>query len=253
MSLETGHLLLPYREENDPVTPDLGTQDLAERLAEVVQLYGTYALRPPVAGDFTGAVYFATDKAMTFQSIAGAWVLINAYAPRVTALPANPIDGQECKFDWTPDAGFWHLRYQSSSAKWHFVGGPPLAATAGGAAGDPVAGTGYGALAGGPSITVPLPGRYIIEQAYQGKPEGTVGTLHGSVAIGAVAASDDDAISYSSGNTPADNPMIWVGPRPLVKDIATAATVVAAQFRRTSSSAQVARRTLKITPQYLTA
>jgi hypothetical protein len=53
--------------------------------------------------------------------------------PRVTALPANPVDGQECYFVADAANGvLWHLRFNagsSSAYKWEFVGGSPLVAS----------------------------------------------------------------------------------------------------------------------------
>jgi microcystin-dependent protein len=58
---------------------------------------------------------------------------VSATPPLVTALPAGPLNGQECYLQTAAMAAVgvaWHLRYNAASAsayKWEFVGGPPLA------------------------------------------------------------------------------------------------------------------------------
>lgn len=48
----------------------------------------------------------------------------------VSALPASPIDGQECYYLADSAKGIvWHLKYRAASSsayKWEYVGGPPL-------------------------------------------------------------------------------------------------------------------------------
>jgi hypothetical protein len=90
---------------------------------------GVYSARPPVSTDLNGLRYFATDKAMEWEMVGGAWMLVNAYAPEVSALPASPIDQQECVLILDATTGIKvHLRYRSASAsasKWETVGQPP--------------------------------------------------------------------------------------------------------------------------------
>lgn len=99
------------------IVPEVG------RSVRAPAIHAPYAERPPASALLDGVRFFASDKLMEWECVGGGWVLLFAYAPRVAALPASPIDGQECKFDWTPDGGFWHLRYQASSARWWMVGG----------------------------------------------------------------------------------------------------------------------------------
>jgi hypothetical protein len=85
-------------------------------------------------------------------------------APLVTALPASPVDGQEC--DYLADAAngvVWHLKYRAASAsahKWELVGGAELEShqTGGIAAIAAVAGT--NAVVPGVAVVVPLAGDY---------------------------------------------------------------------------------------------
>lgn len=84
----------------------------------------------------------------------------------VTALPSLPQDGDECYFQsaaMATDGIVWHLRYRAASAspyKWEFFGGTQLfsANTAGGA----TASATFVAFAGGPTISLPLAGDYMI-------------------------------------------------------------------------------------------
>lgn len=143
---------------------------------------GTYAARPPIANVLEGTRYFATDKAMEWQAIAGAWVLIRAESPRVTALPTAPIDGQRCTY-LTDTAGTyggpipWPLRYRAfqadgvtpnpSTYKWEVEGSPPaleaVILTA-----QNVAAAGWVDLAtSGPAIPAPLAGDYEVFIAAQ--------------------------------------------------------------------------------------
>ena len=81
----------------------------------------------------------------------------------VTALPGSPVDGQEVYF--VADAAarvLWHLRYNAvgGAYKWEYLGGPPLTAI------DTSAdSTGSSALVllGGPSLTLPLAGDWVLE------------------------------------------------------------------------------------------
>jgi len=90
-----------------------------------------------------------------------------ASGPFLTALPAAPADGDQIYYQASSMAAagiVWHLRYNSASAsiyKWEFVGGSALTDRANGtvtttSVAVPVA------LTGGPSVTIPLAGQYII-------------------------------------------------------------------------------------------
>lgn len=85
-------------------------------------------------------------------------------APLVGALPGSPTDGQECYFLADATAGIvWHLRYRAASAsanKWELVGGDPL--VSGPLGSLTTASAALVALTGGPSVTVPLAGEYLV-------------------------------------------------------------------------------------------
>jgi hypothetical protein len=83
--------------------------------------------------------------------------------PLVTTLPASPFDGQTVDFtdSLTTPSWVWRLRYVAAapSSKWKFVGGAPLM-------GEVLTsfspGTSYQSD-GGPSLTIPVAGYYLIE------------------------------------------------------------------------------------------
>ena len=100
--------------------------------------------------------------------------------PIVTALPANPVDGDECYL--VADVGngvVWHLKYRASvidSYKWAMVGGPDLFSGPGGSLSS--SGAYPEALPGGPALTVPVAGVYrvkadVIAQMMQPTPVNT--------------------------------------------------------------------------------
>ena len=87
--------------------------------------------------------------------------------PLVTILPANPVNGQEVYYLADATNGIiWHLRYRvdsPSTYKWEFVGGTPLWNAVSG--GTIPAGASFVVVGGGPTITVPLAGDYIVQHA----------------------------------------------------------------------------------------
>jgi hypothetical protein len=84
--------------------------------------------------------------------------------PLVDALPADPIDLQECDFQTAAMAAIgvrWRLVYREAAGKWDVVGASDWVV---GPAGDiTTASAVIVALTGGPTITVPLAGRYRVE------------------------------------------------------------------------------------------
>jgi hypothetical protein len=83
--------------------------------------------------------------------------------PRVIALPASPVDGQEIIYVANAAKGvLWHLKYNAGSAsayKWERVGGERLATYSAAAVGATT--TAY--VAAGLSLTNPLAGDYVVE------------------------------------------------------------------------------------------
>lgn len=108
----------------------------------------------------------------------------------VTALPTNPSNGDFCVFAASSTV-HWLLRYSIVSAKWHYLGGPPLADDKSTAfEGEP---SGAWADIGtvGPSLTTP---------AVAGTYDTTIGAVAGNNGAGTAA------MSFSlNGATPVDN------------------------------------------------
>jgi len=120
--------------------------------------------------------------------------------PLVTALPASPYDGQTIHYLADAANGIvWPLRYRTAGTtyKWEAIGAGPLQANV-----EPdVAfgfGSSWGATSGGPSVTVPLAGQYVISHGARGNnPANGVaeaGVL--TVKLGSAAAADADAVFF---------------------------------------------------------
>jgi hypothetical protein len=107
-----------------------------------------------------------------------------------TALPSNPVDGQECYFVAEPANGVvWHLKYRAadpSPHKWQFVGGGSVMSYS--AASTTTSSTTWVPVAG-PSVTVPLPGDYEVENgmAIQAM-QATAVNAYGGVAVNGTEA-----------------------------------------------------------------
>jgi hypothetical protein len=124
----------------------------------------TYLYGPTSTYVSLDAVEFDTESVSSYAS--------GVLGPqRVTALPANPVDGQEIYYVADATNGvLWHLRYNAASVsayKWEFVGGSNLyAADFNWVTGIITSGTGYTWLNWStPQITLPLAGDYDIQHA----------------------------------------------------------------------------------------
>lgn len=121
------------------------------------------------------------------------------FLPVLAALPAGPVDGQECYYLADSTAGVvWHLRYRAASPdatyRWEYVGGPPLSAEV--LTDQSSTATAYADLATlGPDVTLPLAGWYDVELGAYGYSSSTPATnVYMSYAAGGTAASDNDAV-----------------------------------------------------------
>lgn len=194
---------------------------ITDRLDIIVQRAGTYAARPAASATLNGLRYWATDKWMEFQMIAGAWELLRAEPqPWSSAtLPTSPVEGQRITFD-AGSGVRWVFRYNSSSTYWDCEGGTELVADVVGP--NAVASTTFAAIPGGPTLTVPLIGDWLIDLAVEINPLSAVAIV--SYAVGATAASEADRVGGGTSVTGG-----WDGSvaRPSrVKAIATAGTVL---------------------------
>lgn len=122
------------------------------------------------------------------------------YTPAVTpsigtALPSNPVDGQEFTLvdSLSAPTYAWRLRYiaAKSSNKWQFVGGSPLEAEV--ATGETTTEASYSALStAGPSVAVPVAGDYFVEHGFTSYSTAKPNWM--SYDIGGTGAVDADAV-----------------------------------------------------------
>lgn len=119
----------------------------------------------------------------------------------VTSLPGSPTDGQEIFYNADATNGIiWHLRYRSASAstyKWEFVGGSPMRQELDNQL-TPSVSIPFADIAGGPSLTIPLSGEFLISFHVEWliPPQGS-----GSIApsIGGVTDSTNGLAAFSLG------------------------------------------------------
>ena len=98
-----------------------------------------------------------------------------------TTLPGSPGDGDEVYFVADAAGSIWHLRYRATAPapyRWEFLGGAPLVAYVAADLAITATSPTYVVLAGGPSLSVPRPGRYVVglgaEFSHPGKGGGSV-------------------------------------------------------------------------------
>lgn len=151
-----------------------------------------------------------------------------------TALPSNPVDGQQIFFLASETNGVvWALRYRAASTsahKWEFVGGGALYARAAGEV--TVESEAYGG-GFGPSITLPLAGDY--EIGFTTVCEQTEGIGFNSIAtikLGVVLASDEEGVIYSSS---AKTSQVTTG-RTMTRTELASGAVLEMQYRETGGS-----------------
>jgi hypothetical protein len=105
------------------------------------------------------------DVPRDVQALAAKLDALTSVVPRVTALPASPVEGQEVAFVASSggSTALWHLRYMADLGKWAFLGGMPWAFLVGS---RELPGTGniwVDLPTPGPSFTFPLAGDYDVE------------------------------------------------------------------------------------------
>jgi hypothetical protein len=171
---------------------------------------------------------------------------------RGAALPGAPVDGQ--LFIYTVDAGAgieWLLKYEQATAKWRFLGGPPLISIVD--ASEATSSTTYTTLTtAGPSVIVPLLGDYAIEIGsivHPSENDNTTESAYHSFAVGAVGAVDADAVEMNrmvvTGGAP------WASVSTLRRKTGVAAgTTVASRYRSSHSActARFRKRWMRVTP-----
>jgi len=141
-----------------------------ERWGGPTDMADLYANRPAASPMLNGLRFVATDKAMTWQCIAGSWILVSVFAPTVGALPPSPLDEQECMLLADATLGVkWHMRYRAASPsthKWEWVGGDDFYVTDTGHAGA-VSGAAntWQNINPGFGVAITFPGDYKVEIA----------------------------------------------------------------------------------------
>ena len=110
-----------------------------------------------------GDVLRANSGTAAYNNVIGNLV---AGHPLVSTLPGSPADGDTIYYQTTAMATagvVWTLRYRSGGGtyKWEFTGGPSLSNVALGANVTATTNT-HATKTGGPSLTIPLAGEYVI-------------------------------------------------------------------------------------------
>lgn len=177
----------------------------ADRLETVLQplqhLIGNHADRPAAAAVLVGARWTSIDKGTEYQCRIVAnnptWVLIGAMPLEVTALPANPVDGQEVIFTAAGDSdvnnGEWHLRRRGG--RWRFIGGAHLTAQNDNAY-NYTADNNWQAVAPAVAVTVPFAGDYRVEWGDSGNYAHSVGvSIAGAAPVSPHAALGGPALT----------------------------------------------------------
>jgi hypothetical protein len=170
-------------------------------------------------------------------------------ASLVTALPGSPTNGQECVFtdSLTAPTYYWHLKYNSTTTKWHYVGGTPLFVEV--ATDEATTSTSYAALTtAGPSIALPLAGDYDVDPGFtfycNDGGAGVSGFM--SYDIGGTAAVDADATTAPS-TVASSSPRLSVA-RSRRKTGLTAVTLTAKYKVQGGFNGHFLNRWLRVTP-----
>jgi hypothetical protein len=216
--------------------------------------YVTTLPTSPVEGD---EVYYVTDASYDTVSLlrysGTEWHQVGV-PPYVTALPTPPFDGFEVFYAADASSGvIWHLRYRSGGGthKWEYVGGPPLYAET--TTNETRTSSTYGDLSGGatgPAITLPLAGDYDVEvgsRVAHGTSGGFPEQFLMSYAIGATAASDNDAYAVSQ-QTAATSLTYPSGSRPRRKTGLTAVALTAKYRSDNGTACAWNNRWIRATP-----
>lgn len=187
-------------------------------------------------------------KVGSFQSN---WVPLGA-APFVSALPSNPIEGQEIYFQNAAMAAegiAWRFRYVAAITgpyKWVYVGGPTFL--------NPASGNGLGSPAQasqvyadfttpGPSLTLPLAGIWDVEASAFFSPS-AANYYWMTPKFGAAAPDDNDSIQvWGDAGNEAHSYY-----RSIRRTIAAAATVVKLQYKVGAGTCGYSGRVLGIRP-----
>lgn len=215
---------------------------------------GTAANRPAPNLVRPDSFYYETDTGLAWYSNGAAWSAVGG-GTLATSLPGSPADGQQVILvdSTTPPTYSWLLQWNTTVAKWLFLGGSPLRAAV--ATAEARANAAYGALAtAGPSITLPRPGTYVVRHG--ARIILNTGTSNYvammSFSIGVAAAADADAVMAGGlGGAAAASASHHFRTHDVV--VASASQALVAQYRSdTGGNATWSDRYIEATPVALT-
>jgi hypothetical protein len=170
-----------------------------------------------------------------------------ASAPLVTSLPSAPIDGQEIRYVADATNGvIWNLRYRAASSstyKWEFIGGGSLMDYQSGVLSF-TDNTFGGAVANTPSVTVNIPGVYLIQfGAYMYGTTTTARNLRMGVDGCGISATDTESVV-------ADQVTSVMGVQAMNQFRATLTTTgtLSCKYKTSALTSQAQMRSLNIIP-----
>jgi hypothetical protein len=105
-------------------------------------------------------MYYNSSSNQAKVCINSNWVAIGV--PTVTSLPASPANGDEVYYQFNRGDGtnaYWHLKYNSTSTYWDYLGGPSMY-TRSTANIIGISATAYTSFSPAVSLTTPLQGDY---------------------------------------------------------------------------------------------
>jgi hypothetical protein len=178
----------------------------------------------------------------------GPWYGIGT-AALLTALPGNPLEGEEVIFtdSLTSPTYQWRLRYvpAKSTNKWVFVGGTPAVLETASQQNHATVGS-YAALGTSNDFAIPIAGDYIIELGALLATGGAIGTaLRMSYDIGATGAVDGDALTVMAPQSGAGNGFHAFRRK---KKLGLTAVTLAVKYKTSSTNIYAQERTLSVTP-----
>lgn len=176
------------------------------------------------------------------------WQTVASGPTYQTTLPGSPTDGQQTILvdSTTAPTWAWFLRFNSTSAKWDFIGGSSIFAEVTTAEGT--ASTTYVALAtAGPSITVPVAGDYFVEIGSKHSYSANSTSNFHSYDIGGTGAVDADAINTVTGSGAGTN-VVSIASKARKKTALAASTALVSKYKAATGTATFADRWMRVTP-----
>jgi hypothetical protein len=189
-------------------------------------------------------MYYNSSSSQAKVCINGQWTAIGVPTWTSSSLPSSPADGDEIYYrinrgDGT--FGYWHLRYNSSTSYWDFLGGPPQYAQV---ATEQTTGSTSYTTSGFTSISVTLPRNGDYDVSVGMRYWNGTGAAYGymSPSFGGSTPSDSDGVANSGGAAVGD-----VSARTIRKTGLTAGSVTA-QYKVSGSTGFFSNRWLQVVP-----